>query len=447
MRSSPARTLLVAAVGWTALVSISCAPARPAREGAAAVPRTRMELCAALAKIGYATDRMEQTAALVDRLLARGPEGLERVLDVYFPESSPVSDRAAIEALVRDLNSDDYGTCRRAAQRLYELGPAIGPRIQEHRLDWGPAVRLWIHSVQEAWDYTPIRGLDDDQPRLADRLDQVKTPELLAVLARRAVAVLEKPPLDPIQERTVFLLLAPLAKSGDDRYSDLLMPYLRHPDVKVAVLVTKAMGCGRDNRYWPPLMSGALQSDRPEVVSQAVTWSPNCWDDRRRDEVRRLLRRVFEGTNEGLKFEACFPLMHGYQDTDARAYLIAQTRSPNRERAQTAMGWLGDIRNAHRLPEPGLVESIAPYLKSADDELRRRAAETLSIYGGEPAMRAVIPLLVDKEKIIVDATTRNLLDQRDKTTLRRVLKESLAAAPPGPLREKIAGLLTQLPPE
>ncbi|KPJ70752.1 MAG: hypothetical protein AMK72_14660 [Planctomycetes bacterium SM23_25] len=452
----PAWVRLAAVVALlTSVAAVStCGPSNASREvgvpkpaGAAeppAVPRTRQDLVDAVMKTRWRRDTLERFDALFDDMIAQGPQGAELLLDVFFPESSPQSDRAVVESLVRDLESDDYGTCRRAAERLYEIGALVRPRLENALPAASPAARLWLQSILETWKSRWIYKPEVFQGRIWEKMGEVKDPAALQVVARRAVALLEKAPLDRLQEKTSHYFVSWLAKSGEDRYYDLLLPYLRRPDVKVAVLVTRAMGMFHDSANWPPLLSSALLSDRPEIVSEAIAWSTNRGDERNREEVHRLLRRIFLGPDETLKFQACFALMHRYQDRDARAYLISQTQSPNRERALRAIGWLGDSVNANDLPEPALIENIAPYLKTTDTEFRQAAADTLSRYGGEGAIRAVIPMLVDEQDIIVTQTRRNLLGHRDKVALRCVVKEALDATPPGSLREQIAALLKEI---
>lgn len=450
----PSARVSIAALGalvLAVLAASSCGPSEPSRAArledpagtaeAAAVPRTRQELVAAVVKIQGGRDPLKRFDSLFDAMIAQGPEGVELLLDVFFPESSPRFGRTAVEALVHDLDSDDYKTCRRAAERLYDIGALMQPRLEDALREASPAGRLWLQSILETWKYRWIHTPEVRRNQIWERMGEVRDPALLDIVARRAVALLEKVPLDRGQEEMAHRLVVWLAKSGNDRYYDLLLPYVHHPDVKVAVLVTRAVGMFHESTNWPPLLSAALQSDRPEVVAEAVGWSTNRGDERYKEEVGRLLRRIFEGANEPLRFSTSFALMHRYDDPDARAYLIAQTRSPDRERALKAIAWLGDAVNDDDIPEPALIESLAAYLKSGDTEFRRAAADTLSIYGGEQATRAVIPMLADEKQIIVEETARHLLDHRDKATLRRALKECLDAAPPGPLRDRIAELL------
>ncbi|HUU30840.1 MAG TPA: HEAT repeat domain-containing protein [Phycisphaerae bacterium] len=451
MRTSSCRIGLVSVLLLVGLLASSCATSGPASRseplpaGQAAPVLTREQLMAELAKYQWTSEKGDRTDVLIDRVLAQGPPGLEVLLDVFWPESSPASDRRAVAALVRDLDSDDYATCRRAAQRLYDLGSGNHLRLQQAAQGAGPAVVMWLTYVRDAWRYSPMPEPESYQRHLSERMAGIEDPRLLNVLLGRAQAILKRAPLDGIQEHAAEALLVPLAKSGDDRFSAVLAPYLREPDARVAVLVTRAMASGRGNTYCPPLLLEALRSDRPEVVHEALRWTPNVWDDRRRGEVHRLLRRIFEGQDEPLKFEACFPLMHGYQDKDARAFLIRQTHSPNRERARTAIVWLGDAVNTGRRPEPELIEGLVPYLESEDAAFRREAADTLGTYAGEEIVRLLVPLLADKEQVIVDETSRHLLDQRDKAMLRRVLAEARDAAAPGPLRDRIAQVLGKVP--
>ena len=415
----------------------------PRAAAAPAVPQTRTELWEELHKCAYDTRGLD---ALLARTIARGAPGVELLLDSIYPEGSPESDRAAIGVMAGQLASGDYETCRRIARRLYDFGPLIRPSLDEVQHGGDPAVNLWLQAVTEGWRY---RGGEREGEYLRrclnDKLVAVRDPASLDAIARRVKAVLVKAPLNGEQAQTASALIVPLARSRDDRYSDLLMPFLRHRDSQAAVLVVCAMGSGRDNEYFPPLLLAALESDRPEVVRAALEWSPNCWDERRKPEIRRLVRRIFDGRIEPLQFLASFVMMHGWQEPDARAYLLEQCRNSNRERALQAIGWIGDACNGTRTADAAVLETLTPFVRSPDAAFRRKAADSLGTYQGEEVVRLLIPLLTDPETIIAAEAARHILDKCDKAMVRRVLQESLEKTPPGTLHDKIAEVLSKAP--
>jgi HEAT repeat protein len=169
-----------------------------------------------------------------------------------------------------------------------------------------------------------------------------------------------------------------------------------------------------------------LESDRPEVVREAMRWSPNCWDKERKPEVHARLRTIFEGKNEDLKLRACFSLMHDFKDKEAIAYLLKETRSENRGRALLAVGWIGDSCNSRTPVYPELLEALEPYLTSDDDRMRRHAVWAIGTYQGEAAIRHLIAALADANGAVVhDARIGLVHTQRDGDTVARLVNEAL----------------------
>jgi len=265
----------------------------------------------------------------------------------------------------------------------------------------------------------------------------------LNTVAERVLTALEADAPDPKYDRDVEYMIRALAKSGDDRYSKLLMPLLDHPEPRIATLVVKAMGQGSDHHYFPPLLLKALKSKRPEVVAQAIKCAPDCYDEKREPELQKLLRKIFEGENEPLKFEACFALMHEFNDQEAIAYILDQTQSEDPERARRAIAWLGDSCNARRRPVyPELLKKVVPYLSSEDPWLRREAVDTLAIYQGEVVVRYLIAALGDTDKAVrSDARIGLVSDQRDREMVRRLLHKALVTTEERVVRNRIVEVL------
>jgi len=212
----------------------------------------------------------------------------------------------------------------------------------------------------------------------------------------------------------------------------------------VSVFVVRSIGAGRDNRFFPTLLIDALCSERAEVVEEAIKWSPDCWDSAKADLVHRCLKTIFAGQNENLKFQACFALMHGYGDRDAVAYLLSQTQSENRARAERAIGWIGDACNWGKPASPDLLQSLVPLLESKDDALRRAAADALGTYSGDAVITNLIRMLGDRVQIISSEARQNLLDQRDKAMVKRLLSETVRGGTNDVTASKVDELLKEL---
>ena len=267
---------------------------------------------------------------------------------------------------------------------------------------------------------------------------------MLSELAQRTRLILETEPKPKGQRKLLSHCLSAIAKSGNDQITDQLTPLLKHEDEEIAVWVTRTVGSHSGNRYFPRMLLEALKSDRERVVDTALSWTPNCWDRNKSSEVKRLVTAVFGGDNQRLKFHACFPMMHSYGDRRAIDYLLSQTKSPDKARAGRAISWIGDSCNSGKKVFPKLLEHLVPLLTSKDKALRRRAADALGTYQGPEVVDALLPLLGDQEDIIQRETSRNLLDQRDKTMLKVRLTDAATNAKSKAGRENAKELLSKL---
>jgi hypothetical protein len=387
-----------------------------------------------------------------DKLRKTGLRGFRALLDRLLPETadrkpSAIS-QAEVARLIRDLGKDDYRTREAATRKLVEAGPVHRGLVAEAARSKDPEISLRARTILAEWD---SGSWSADRLAVAEYgtgflvyLDGMADEACWVELARRVRLAFERACPRGRKRMILAHCAEQIAKSGKDKYGRPLMPLLKHPQTSVAVWVTRTFGSHSGNRYFPSLLIEALKSDRELVVDTAISWAPNCWDASRAKEVRKLLARIFDGENERLKFHACFPLMHDYQDKRAIAYLLSQAASGDRDRALRAIGWLGDSCNSGRPARPELLKKLVPLLTSADAALRRAAAEALGTYSGEAVVKSLIPLLGDKTAIIASEVSRALLNQRDKAMLKRRLSAAAQDSPNEAVRQRAKQLLAKL---
>jgi HEAT repeat protein len=138
------------------------------------------------------------------------------------------------------------------------------------------------------------------------------------------------------------------------------------------------------------------------------------------------LRRVFDRRKEPLKFQAAAPLMHQFQDADAQAYLLAQTKSQDTGRAYQAITMLAAEEQTARPPTKAILDHLTPHLQSTNTEFRRAAVRSLATYSGEEVVQRLIPLLGDLTPIIIEEAKLGLREQQDQKLVRRLLTEAAA---------------------
>lgn len=381
-------------------------------------------------------------------LHAMGLDGLSALLDRLLPDTARAKNSGlseqSVAQLIEQLGDDNYRLRESATEKLLELGAVVR----------APLIRATRHDDAEiAWRARRIlRRLQAEKNEdkggyvaaFTVYVEEIKDGERIRELAERTRIALDRGMPGGGRLGLLERCMMTVARSGKDEYSNLLKPLLKHEDPIVAVLVTRMIGSASDNRYFPALLLDALQHDRDEIVLAAISQTPNCWDKRRAPEVKRLLISIFEGDNEPLKFQACFPLMHGYYYRQAVDYLLEQTRSKNQQRRQRALSWIGDSCNLGKPADAKLLEALVPLLKSPDHSTRRMAVGALAIYSGEDVVQNLVPLLDDPKAVIATEVSYRLLHQRDKNMLRRLLTTAAKDDPNQRIRTKAAAILEQL---
>jgi len=379
---------------------------------------------------------------------AMGPAGMSALLDHLLPDTAEQQPSETPEhdvaRLIRRLGDERYRVREEANEALLDMGPAIRPAVRAATASEDAEVSWRATCILRHWDSRKTEDKGRYAPALGSYLTRVKDDERLEEVARRTLLALKDGMPSGGQLAVLQQCIMAVGRSGKDKLTDRLAPLLDHEDVRVAVLVTQLVGAASGNDYFPALMLDALQSQRDEVVLQAISRAPNCWDDKRKLEVERRLIAIFEGDKEPLKFQACFPLMHDYRYAPATDYLLEQVGSTDKSRSVRAIGWLGDASNHGRPASQKLLEVFDPLLKSDDYSQRRAACRAVAIYSGEEVVKRLIPLLGDKKAAIATEVTYRLMHQKDKDMLRRLLAAAAKDDPNETVRKKAAELVKNL---
>jgi hypothetical protein len=372
----------------------------------------------------------QELKKLLKSFLDEDPNNLELLLDTVLPESITVQQIQpnAISDLIEQLSSDNYPEVKKAILELYLLGPIAESQVKKKYENCeNPLEGIFLQGIISRWEMAKLKDPERSQIQniLSEYIKGITDVTRILSLQKRALQFLNAIKPNSNQWSILDAIFRVSAKTGDDKVVNQLAPLLDHPDTSIAVHVVREVGFGRDNRFFPNLLLVALQSNKEQIVDEAIKKTPNCWDGSKSKAVRESLEKIFNGENESLKFNACFPLMHGYGDQKAIAYLLSQTISDNKVRAVRAISWIGDACNAYKKEYSELLECLVPLLKSEDNEIRRAASDALGTYSGENVIRNLIRMLTDKEKIISVEALNNLFGQKDKDLVLRLLAEAL----------------------
>jgi HEAT repeat protein len=396
---------------------------------------------AEMARRGSAYDAKEMNAL--------GTAGLEALLDRLFPETAAaprveLSDDE-LAALIVQLAAEDFRTRQDATQTLIAKARTHREAIEKAADHRDAEVRLRARLILATWDAKPTTTWDKHVDGCSAFLGQIRDRERLDLLAQRTVAVLQAGMPTRDRLKLMRVCLAGLALGGDEASCDRLRPLMEHPDPRVAELVVESIGAYReDPAFFPRVLIDGLENDRPAVVEAALRWSTNGGSEERAKDVERAVRRVFTGSNSSLKFQASFLLMHTFDDAEAFAYLLEQTKSDDIKQAFTAIHWVGDACHSGKPVTREILNAFDPHLESKNAELRRAATDALGTYQGEEVVKRLIPMLGDLVSIIATGAEVGLLNQNDKTILRRHLTEASEKNPDRRVSDAAIELLEKL---
>jgi len=294
-------------------------------------------------------------------------------------------------------------------------------------------------------------------------LKHVDDDESIRLITNRVLAVLKEGTLRSSARKTILKhCVVSIVRSGNElqikRLTDLFNTGGNQGDSRGSYHGNRAaswlveLACHGDYRGFAEdgeldeLVVAALRSDNSRVVDEALGY---CTDIRRNDlaaELKTALTDLFQGENEELKFHSCFPLMYLFSDRVAVDYLMEQTGSPDKERARTAIQWLGDTCNWGKPASPALLEAMLAKLRSENVEVRLAACEAIGTYSGEEVIRLLIAMLDDNYGNIVLSAQRDLqgtLAKRNKA-LRPLLEEAAVNSDSQLIQERSRALLDKL---
>ena len=364
-----------------------------------------------------------------DQLHALGQRGLVEVLDELLPDTAnPKKTEVAekrIEELIEQLGDANFRIRELASQRLAQLGPGIKPYLVEVAKHPDADVSWRAVQLLRRWEMQKYADKSRYVPAFSVYAAGIHDEARLREMIRRCRLALKAG--TPTQGRSSILQLCikTVALVGDDEYTDQLKPLLAHDDVKVAVLVARAVGqtvgSNSSRAYFPSLMIDALKSDRSEVVGAVIGYVDPCYDP------------------------ACRPLLLGHQYTPVMTYVLKQVGSGDRSLKFTALSLLSDARFQDEPIDKPTLEAVAPLLSSVDNNLRRMAVRMLALRSGDEITEHLIPLLGDKYSTIRRDVERRLIAHPDRDLVRKRLSEIVEKDAASQQGKAAAALLPKIP--
>jgi HEAT repeat protein len=383
-------------------------------------------------------------------LHSMGPEGLTAVLDYLLPETAQAARPPkaladdVVESLLAKLDADEFLTREAATQQLIAQARGNRPQIEQATQSDSLEVRLRAERVLASWESKPATRLSAYLSGFWAYIEGLNDPLRLQLLAERTLKALEPGMPDGDRLHLVRLCIAGVAHGRDDASCDILLPLLKHSDVKVAALVTETVGAYKtESRFVPQILVDALDSGRHPVVEAARRFVIGCEDQARKARVAAALKRLFLHGPEPLKFQACLPLMRDFQDPEAWAYVIQQAASTDASRLRTALNWIGDTKPTGAPPPTALVIHLDRLL-AADSSQRRAAVLTLGKFGGHESVSRLIKALSDGDEIVGREADACLCGQQDRSLVKRLLSEAIPISGDSQLQARLRTLLARI---
>jgi hypothetical protein len=363
-----------------------------------------------------------------------GVDGLKQLFDKLFPQLQEAVGKALspeeAAGLVVQLGAEKFLHRKAATEKLSgEAGEVGRPLVEKAARDEDPEVNFRAKKVLAVWaernrarnqvNYSNYRRALEKY--LACKHDE----SVLIEMAKLTRRVLECGPLRQGQRELRHFVLRAVTRSGKDKITDLLTPLLKHPSDSIATWVTESVCVRIDIEYVPRLLLEALKSDRECVVMAALyrVVLVGSADQAKAPTVKKLTTAIFNGDNEKLKLQSCYPMAYCYREQEAYDYLLAQTKSEDASRAYRALSLLASVASSWKMT-PEFLAHVGPLLQSKDRNVRKCAVYALCVYKGAQIVDLLIPSLGDPDERTRIEVQRWLPRQTD----RKMLKEKLAAA-------------------
>jgi hypothetical protein len=385
-------------------------------------------------------------------LHALGTDGLAGVLNHLLPDTAPPAPpikpetpEADVRRLIARLDADDFRAREQATQELIFRARGRRALIEAAAQSDSLEVRLRAERVLATWESRPAERLSAYLSGFWTYVEGLSDPERLELLARRTMKAFDQGMPEGDRLHLLRLCIAGVAHGRNDESCNILRPLIAHQDVRIATLVTETVGAYKtEPRFVPLLLVDALANDRQQVAEAALRFVLGAQDDKRRRPIQSALRAIFESGPEGLKFQACLPLIRDFQDADAWIYVLDQTTSQDANRVRTAFNWIGDTKNCGQQPAGNFLKQLERSLADQGASQRRATVAVLGTFAGEAVVRKLITLLANNDQNVARQAESSLLGQPDRELVRRLLAESVAIGRDAAFQSHAQSLLTKL---
>lgn len=407
-------------------------------------------------------------------LVEGGTDGLKAVLDRLLPAKPPCPefDEEQLVRLLQSDSRDDRAKGMRWVRQAVEAGDYEYLEIAHYAiLSENDAATIQQRDEELKQIVKPI--FDADQaisvhiPAFKKYVESVKKRELVAVLTDRVVSSLESNYIGlPAREQILKHSVVAIARSREKQQLHRLAAFYNVEDRtdsststgsvcrgRTADWLIELAASGGNNGFGQtsdldPLLVAGLSSNSEDVVSEAMTSVTGIHDASLLPETRESLFKIFDGKNDELKFQACFPLMYMFADAKAVEYLIEQATSDDKERRRNAIRWLSDSCNWGKTPSPELLEVLSKSSRSEDVEIRQATCGALGTYGGEETTCLLINILDDRDAEVAKRAGHELLStplaRQDNVAFSEIIQNAATSHESERVRERCQAIIRKL---
>ncbi|MBK9718030.1 MAG: hypothetical protein IPQ02_10420 [Saprospiraceae bacterium] len=233
-------------------------------------------------------------------------------------------------------------------------------------------------------------------------------------------------------------------KAKDD---ELIAPYGQFIDEQNMTLTKKMLyniGAERDHKFYPDLLLEALKSSNKEIVKTALDWTPNIWDENKKESVHRAVTDLFNASDEELKFEASTVLWYDFEDQKAFDYILLQAKTGDLSRRISATYNIKNPNNWSNQITDDVYDVLNYNLKDSNKELKSAAIQALLKYKGDKVITAIIPFLTHYYQYVRNEVKKMLTSYENRALVIEQLKSQISNTEDEILKSEMQALLFNL---
>lgn len=408
---------------------------------------------------------------MVDSILNADVHNLDKIVEVCYPVKYDSLYDGTVEHLLNELKAEpDHDRQIVLANKIIDYGPDALSSIQRFRVENDRKMAYWIELLRISLLGTstyyfirdnnyddfdlfrkPLNGInyfqaaDRAEGELGQWIAQNKHDSMTLVYFRDFVVrtLLTGKPVPDLKGRIGSMITATLkAKSNE-----LIAPFgqfIREEDMKQTLWILYYIGAERDNQFFPDLLLQALKHPNLEIASKALDWTPNIWDENKKELVHAAVTDIYNGSNEQMKLRAAYILLEDFEERKAFDYVLYQARYGDLLTRRAALYHVKNPCPWGNAITDEVYDVLQYNLSDPDKEVKAAAIQAMLRYKGDKVITAIIPFLTHYYGYVRKDINTMLTKYENRAFVIEQLKAHLAVTEDQNLKAEIEAVLINL---